>query len=54
MGFRQPVIGARRYGRCQRKARLRIHAALAQPAHHPGEDAVRREELGLDLIINTV
>ena len=40
-------------GRCQRKARLAYPCGVGPAAHHPGEDAVLDEELGLDLT-NTV
>ena len=36
-------------GRCQRKARLAYPCGVGPAAHHPGEDAVVDEELGLDL-----
>ena len=46
MGFRQPVRRSTLADANERRD-WRIHAALAQRRHHPGEDAVRRRRTGV-------
>ena len=46
MGFRQPVRRSTLADANERRD-WRIHAALAQRLHHPGEDAVRRRRTGV-------